>query len=238
MSQRSDELAKDEQLAVVNRASDLGRREDVEVAECRPVFTGYFTVNRYAVRHRRFGGGWTDTFTREVFERGHAVAVLLYDPIADELVLIEQFRIGGLVAADDPGAPGPFPIWMVEIVAGIIDEGETPEEVARRESFEEAGCVVAELEFISRFLLTPGVSSESITLFVARIDASATAGIHGLAHENEDIRVFRVAADDAFRMADEGQIVNATALVALLWFRAHRGSLRDRWLTDEGEPKR
>ena len=69
---------------------------------------------------------------RELFERGHAAAVLPYDPVTDRVLMIEQFRIGALAA---PGGP-----WLLEIVAGVIDPGEIPEEVVRRETVEETGC--------------------------------------------------------------------------------------------------
>lgn len=204
--------------------------DDVEIESRETVFTGYFRVDQYRLRHRLFAGGWSDTAGREVFERGHAVAVILYDPDRDLLVLIEQFRIGAFAAIrSEPHLAGMTTPWLLEVVAGIIDEGESPEIVARREAMEEAGCEILELEPVCRFLLSPGVMTESLELFCGRVDARGAGGIHGLKHEHEDIRVLAVPVEEAFRWLDEGRFVNATALVAMLWFRLHHADLRRRW---------
>lgn len=209
------------------------REDDVEVESCETAFSGYYRVDRYRLRHRLFAGGRSGSMGREVFERGHAVAVLLYDPNLDRLVLIEQFRIGAFVAAGaEAHLDGAFGPWLFEIVAGIIDEGETPEAVARREAMEEAGCVVGEMEPVCRFLTSPGVTSESITLFCARVDAEGVGGVHGLEVEHEDIRVFTVTSDEAFRWLAEGRFANATALIAMQWFRLNREVLRRKWLAE------
>ncbi|MBL8658821.1 MAG: NUDIX domain-containing protein [Rhodospirillales bacterium] len=209
------------------------REDDVEVESCETAFSGYYRVDRYRLRHRLFAGGRSGSMGREVFERGHAVAVLLYDPILDRLVLIEQFRIGAFVAAGaEAHLDGAFGPWLFEIVAGIIDEGETPEAVARREAMEEAGCVVGEMEPVCRFLTSPGVTSESITLFCGRVDAEGVGGVHGLEVEHEDIRVFTVTSDEAFRWLAEGRFANATALIAMQWFRLNREAVRRKWLAE------
>lgn len=209
------------------------REDDVEVESCETAFSGYYRVDRYRLRHRLFAGGRSGSMGREVFERGHAVAVLLYDPILDRLVLIEQFRIGAFVAAGaEAHLDGAFGPWLFEIVAGIIDEGETPEAVARREAMEEAGCVVGEMEPVCRFLTSPGVTSESITLFCGRVDAEGVGGVHGLEVEHEDIRVFTVTSDEAFRWLAEGRFANATALIAMQWFRLNREVVRRKWLAE------
>ncbi|MDA8231047.1 MAG: NUDIX domain-containing protein [Magnetospirillum sp.] len=200
--------------------STLGR-DDVEIIAKDTVFKGYFQVDRYRLRHRAFAGGWTQPLTREVFERGHAVSVLLYDPVRDEVALIEQFRAGALAAGLNP--------WLVEVVAGIIEDGESPEEVARREVREEAGCAVDDLVFISQILLSPGAVSETVRMYCARVDGSGIAGLHGLESEGEDIRVFTLATDQALAMVKDGRINNSVAVMSLLWLAGERDSLRKRW---------
>lgn len=210
--------------------AELGEGDDVEIESRETVFSGYFRVDQYRLRHRLFAGGWSDTAGREVFERGHAVAVILYDPDRDLLVLIEQFRIGAFAALrSEPHLAGTMRPWLLEVVAGIIDAGESPEAVARREAIEEAGCEILELEPVSRFLLSPGVTSESLALYCGRVDARGVGGIHGLDHEHEDIRVFTAPVAEVFHWLDEGRFVNATALVAMLWFRLNHEDLRRRW---------
>ena len=206
--------------------------DDIEVLEQVPVFQGYFRVDRYRLRHRLFGGGWSQPFLREVFDRGHAVAVILYDPERDVLVLIEQFRVGALAAAQSRQVNTAIDPWLIEIVAGIIDADEAPETVAAREAVEEAGCAILDLVPVCHFVLTPGVSSETIWLFCGRVSAPASGGVHGLAHEHEDIRVLVVPSADAFRWLEEGRINNATALIGLQWFRLHHQEIRARWLGD------
>ncbi|HSO41318.1 MAG TPA: NUDIX domain-containing protein [Rhodospirillales bacterium] len=204
--------------------------DDVEIESRETVFSGYFRVDQYRLRHRLFAGGWSDSAGREVFERGHAVAVILYDPYRDLLVLIEQFRIGAFAALRaEPHLAGTRTPWLLEVVAGIIDDGESPETVARREAMEEAGCKILEMEPVCKFLLSPGVMTESLELFCGRVDARGVGGIHGLEHEHEDIRVVAVPVVEAFRWLDEGRFVNATALVAMLWFRLNHDDLRRRW---------
>jgi ADP-ribose pyrophosphatase len=197
-------------------------RDDVEIIETTTPWQGYFRIDRLRLRHRLFAGGWGREITREVFERGHAAALLPYDPKCDEVVLIEQFRVGALSADADP--------WLTEIVAGIIEDGETAEDVVRREAVEEAGCAIADIEPVMNVFPTPGGSSERIAIFVGRVDAKGIDGIHGLADEGEDIRVFTEPLDAALQRLANGGIANMTAVVALQWLALNREVLRRKWL--------
>jgi len=195
--------------------------DDVRVLACETVFQGYFRIDRYRLQHRRHDGGWTEELTREVFERGHAVGVLPYDPRRDEVVLIEQFRVGAHAAGWAP--------WQLEVVAGVIDEGEIAEEVARRESLEEAGLSLLELAPISDFLVSQGAVSETVRLFCGRVDTAGAGGIHGLEHEGEDIKVVVVPFAELPALLAENKVTNATGLVALQWLLLNRDELRARW---------
>ncbi len=195
--------------------------DDVRVLACDTVFQGYFRIDRYRLQHRRHDGGWTEELTREVFERGHAVGVLPYDPLRDEVVLIEQFRVGAHAAGWAP--------WQLEVVAGIIDEGETAEDVARRESLEEAGLTLLELAPISDFLVSQGAVSETVRLFCGRVDATGAGGIHGLEHEGEDIKVLVVPFAELAALLAANKVTNATGLVALQWLLLNRDALRGHW---------
>lgn len=194
---------------------------DFEVLEKTTGYDGYFRIDVYTVRYRLHNGGWSKPVKREVFERGHAAAVIPYDPVRDQVVLIEQFRIGAIAA---PGRP-----WLLEIVAGIIEEGETPEEVARREALEEAGCTLAELVPICEYLSSPGGASERVTLFCGRADASTIGGIHGVDDEGEDIRAFALPFEEAFRAVMARPAKAASVLIAIQWLTLNRASLRARW---------
>jgi len=193
----------------------------VEIIEQDTPYRGYFRIDRYRLRHRMFAGGWTGPIAREVFERGHAAAVLPYDPGRDEVVLIEQFRVGAFAAGMDP--------WLIEIVAGIIDEGESPEAVVRREALEEAGCEIGDLVPLGRFIVSPGGSSETVAIYCGRTESAGLGGIHGLDHEGEDIRAFVLPAVQAIALIDQGRVVNATSALALQWLALNRAALRARW---------
>ena len=195
--------------------------KDVEIVEHRVLHKSYFRIELFRLRHRRFAGGWTGEIVRELFERGHAAAVLLYDPARDTVALVEQFRVGALAAGRRP--------WVVEVVAGIIEDGENAEEVVRREAVEEAGVTIGELLPIHVMLASPGGTSETCALFCGRADLSKAGGIHGLAEEQEETRVLAMPASDAFKLMDDGKIENATCLVALQWLALNRDKLRRRW---------
>ncbi len=195
--------------------------ERVEILEKSTPFKGYFQIDTYRLRHRKFEGGWTQALTLELFERGHAAAVLLYDPERDAVVLIEQFRVGAYAASREP--------WLIEIVAGIIEDGEDAAQVVRREAVEEAGCEIRELVPIGTFLPTPGGSSETLAFYCGRVDSRGAGGIHGLDHEGEDIRVLVLPAAKALSRVMAAECSNANAVIALQWLALNKDQLRRRW---------
>jgi ADP-ribose pyrophosphatase len=193
----------------------------VEILDQTVCYQGFFRIDCYRLRHRLFSGEWSRELRREVFERGHAAAVLPYDPVRDQVVLVEQFRIGALHAPEGP--------WLLEIVAGIIDPGETPEEVVRREAVEESGCTLQDVVPICEYHVSPGGTSERISLFCGKVDASQSSGTHGLAEENEDIRVVVMLTDEAIALLHAGKIQSAAPIIALQWLMLNREQLRRRW---------
>lgn len=193
----------------------------VEIRGRDVAYQGFFRMERYRLRHRLFDGGMSAELTRELFERGHAAAVLPYDPVREAVLLLEQFRIGALEA---PGGP-----WLLEIVAGIIEPGESAAAVAEREALEEAGCPVTDLVPIADYLVSPGGTSERISLFCGRVDISAAPTRGGLAQEHEDIRVHAVPLADALALLAQGAINSAAPIIALQWLAAHREVLHRRW---------
>ena len=197
-----------------------------EVIEKETVYQGFFRLEQYTLKHTLFRGGWSQPITRELFRRGNCVAVLLYDPDRDEVILIEQFRVGAVFQ--------PHRAWLIEIVAGAIEEGETAEEVAYREALEEAGCEIKELIEIQQFYTTPGGCSERITLFCGRVDSTAIGGVHGLVEEDEDIHVTAVKFAQVFQMLEDGLIESGIPIIAIQWLYIHRDALRLRWCNQVG----
>lgn len=196
--------------------------KDFEVVEKNVCYQGFFRLEKYHLRHRLFSGEWSALLTREMFERGHAAAVLPYDPVRDEIVMVEQFRPG---AIDAPGGP-----WLLEIVAGMIETGETAEAVVKRESIEESGCIVTDLIPLYDFLVSPGGTTERIALFCGRVDAASADGIHGVNEEGEDIKVHVVTFDTAMALLKSQKITAASAIIALQWLALNRGEVRARWI--------
>jgi len=185
------------------------------------VYSGFFRLEKYRLRHELFAGGWSPAINRECLERGHAVAVLPYDPQRDQVVMIKQFRVGALEQRDGP--------WLLEIVAGIIGPGESKLEVARREAMEEAGCDLLDILPVCEYLVSPGGSTESIMLYCGRVDTAGIGGVHGLAEEHEDIRVLVLPSDAALGLLHSGRVLSATTLIALQWLALRREQLRVRW---------
>lgn len=212
-------------------STDTNIAKMVDVREKTTVYQGYFRIDRYTVCHAKFDGGILGPFQREVFERGHAAAVLPYDPHSDSIVLIEQFRIGAYAARQAPNISADVSPWLMEVVAGIIEPGETPETVARRETKEESGLLVHNIEEISTYLVSPGGTTETTHLFVGQVDANQAHGMHGLESEYEDIRVHVLSADAAIALAESDRLHNAAFLIAMLWFKANRHDLQKRWLS-------
>jgi ADP-ribose pyrophosphatase len=195
--------------------------EKAELLERTVAFQGYFRLARYRFRHSLYRGGLSGAFDREVFERGQAAAVLPYDPVRDEVVLIRQFRAGTFAAGRHP--------WCWEIVAGMIEEGETPEDVARREAVEEAAVEILDLVPLYSLVLSPGACSETCNIFLGRIDSTGIGGVHGLDTENEDILVKTMPFGDALALLARDEIDNSAAVIALQWLALHRDELRNRW---------
>lgn len=185
------------------------------------VYQGFFRLKKYQLQHTLFNGGWSQQVMRELFMRGNCVAVILYDPIRDEVVLIEQFRMGAIL--DSEGA------WLTEIVAGAIEADESAENVAYRESIEEAGCKIEKLLLINEFYTTPGGSSEKISLFCGKIDASQVGGVHGLTSEDEDILTSVATLDTAYQLVESGKIKSSISIIAIQWLYINKQKIIQQW---------
>lgn len=194
---------------------------DVKIIEKKTLYRGFLSVEQYFLQHRLFAGGWSQTIKREVFKKSGAAAALLYDPNLDKVVLLEQFRVGAL---EDKNSP-----WLVEVVAGLLEPEEQPVELVVRETKEEASLEVADLEFICQYWVTPGFSTEQVTLFCAKVDASKAGGIHGLPEEEEDIRTIVVTPEEAYQAMADGQIKNAPTIISLQWLQINKARLRAKW---------
>lgn len=196
----------------------------VQILESQTEYDGFFELKRFRLRHSLFAGGWSAEIERERIERLQAASVLLYDPCRDRVVMVEQFRIGAL--EQGRGA------WLLETVGGLVEPGESIEEVALRETGEEAGCILLDLVHICDFYVSPGTATERIHLYCGRVDSSRAGGVYGVEDEGEDIRVEVLSADQVIGELYGGRINSTSAIIAVQWLAMHRAALRRRWRTD------
>ncbi|WP_434772676.1 NUDIX domain-containing protein [Pseudomonas entomophila] len=195
--------------------------QTVEIVERVNCYQGFYRLDKLRLRHELFAGGLGREISRELFVRHDAVCVLPYDPQRDEVVLIEQFRVGALDKAQNP--------WLIELVAGLIDKDEQPEEVAHREAEEEAGLTFSALWPMTRYFPSPGGSDEFVHLFLGRCDSEGAGGLHGLEEEGEDIRVKVWSFEDALQAVRDGRIANAASIIAVQWLALNRDEVRGLW---------
>ncbi len=174
------------------------------------LYSGFFSMNKFEFIHQKHDGSWTNKIEREIFSGAHVSTVLPYDPIKREIILIKQFRAGVISRYDDD--------YLYEIVAGIIDVGEKPEDAAKRECLEETGCEVKTLTNIQSYFPAPGSSESFYHLFLGEINSFNGEKIMGLENENEDILVKAYKVDDVRKMLQNKKIKNGLTLVALQWF--------------------
>jgi ADP-ribose pyrophosphatase len=191
-----------------------------EILESENVFAGFLRLCRRRLRHESYHGGWCPEIVRERLEHLSAASVLMYDPLRDQVVLVEQFRVGAL---EDPHGP-----WLLETAGGYRPPGEAAADVARREALEEAACELGELVHIGDFYVSPGLSSERIALYCGRVDAARAHGIHGLEHEGEESRVVVLPFTDAHAQLFK-RINSTSVIIAIQWLAAERDRLRRRW---------
>ncbi|MCG3729946.1 ADP-ribose diphosphatase [Vibrio cincinnatiensis] len=194
--------------------------DDIDIVSKQTLFQGFFRMVKYRFKHRLFQGGWSEPIEREMFERGHAAAMLPYDPLRDEVVIIEQIRVGALEHAQP---------WQLEIVAGIIEPGEVAPDVVRREAQEEAGLKVERLEKITTYYPSAGGCSEKLDVYVGEVDSTQAGGVHGLAVEGEDIKVHVMNRFDAYQLVKEGRIENGASIIALQWLELNYQQLQSQW---------
>ena len=195
--------------------------ENIKVLEKHSLYKKFFRVDEYSIQYPHYSGEMSEPVVREVMERGNAVGVLLYDPDKDSLVFVEQMRVGVFIAGENP--------WLLECVAGMADENETPEQVAVREAKEEAGATVSDLEPIVSYYSSPGGMTEKIFLYCGRVDSNHIAAYAGLACEEEDIRIVVLPVVEAEKMLQQGKFNNGHTIIALQWFMMNKTALCRKW---------
>lgn len=205
---------------LTNQSSDVPH-SNVKIINKAIAYQGYFSISKYRLQYRLFSGEWSQPIEREVFEHGRSVGVLLFDPNLDQVVMIEQFRLGALRDEKSP--------WLLEIVAGMVEANEILEEVAKREAVEEANIVIQEIIPITEYWVSPGGSSEKMALYCAKVDSQCAGGIHGLVEEHEDIRASVMSIDALWQALDNHTLCNGSTIIAVQWLRLNHCNLKQKW---------
>ncbi|MCX8600494.1 MULTISPECIES: ADP-ribose diphosphatase [unclassified Gilliamella] len=204
-----------------NTPVEFGKKDVFNLTK-KVLYKGFFSLLEYRFKYRKFDGSISQEVTREILERGHAVVLLAFDAKRDEVVLIEQIRIAAIETQDSP--------WILELIAGMMDhENESFEQVARREAMEEAGISIGRCKPIISYLASPGGLTEQLHILVGEVDASTAKGVHGLADENEDIKVHVVSREQAYDWVEKGIINNAASIIALQWLQLNHIKLENEW---------
>lgn len=176
------------------------------------VYKGFYRLQRLTLEHDRFDGDTAGPLVREVLHRSDVAAALLHDPASDQVVMVEQYRAGPHLAGDYP--------WLIDIVAGRIETGQTPVEAIQREIVEESGLPPLSIHPIGTYFTAPHISSEKVHLFYANVKSDAVAGTHGVAHEGEDIRPRVFGREEALDLQKQ-QPLSLWAGLALGWLKTH-----------------
>jgi nudix-type nucleoside diphosphatase (YffH/AdpP family) len=179
----------------------------IEVERTRRLLDDFFRIDEIVLRYEKFDGRMSGPVRRLVLDRGDAVAALLMNTATGRVVLAKQLRYPTFAR----GAG-----WITEIIAGLVDDGETPEAAIRREIREETGYEATRIEPISTFYVTPGGSNERVFLFYAEADAPAGERERS---DEEDIALLELDPAAAFRMIDAGEIADAKTIIGLWWLR-------------------
>jgi len=197
----------------------------VDIKGKERILDDFFKVDKYTVSHETFDGGMTPDLPVLVFERGDAVAALLYDPIRRKVIAVNQFRLPTREKGQGRG-------WLVEAIAGMIKgsrEGrpeETPLQCLIREVAEETGYEITQAAPVSTFFSSPGGSTERIHLFYAEVQSTDQKSKGGGVDLGEDIEILEYDVDEFLHKLASGEFEDPKLIIAGQWFQARRGTLR------------
>ncbi len=189
----------------------------------RSVYKGFFSVEEHDLTYQKFNNDRSDIVTRSTLVSSDAVIVLPYDPVNDRILLIEQFRVGPYIKGDENP-------WVLEPIAGLIDEGETPESAGIREALEEAHLEIKRLELVARSYPSPGISTEFFHQYIGIVELLDSSDlIAGLSSENEDIRSHIFQYEQFFEMIERGKVKVGPLILLGLWLSKNRNRLRKKY---------
>lgn len=187
---------------------------DVTIESREFLFRGFIQVEKVSFRHRLFNQpDYSPVIQRELIHRPEAAGVLLYNDQQQRFALIEQFRVGALNDSESA--------WQLEVIAGVLDGDEAPEDCIRRESLEESGCEVQQLQHLFSFYPSAGACSEFFHLYAAEVELPKMGGIFGMPDEGENIQLHLFDYSEVGTLLRNGRLRNAPVIMALQWLAQH-----------------
>lgn len=187
---------------------------DVTIESREFLFRGFIQVEKVSFRHRLFNQpDYSPVIQRELIHRPEAAGVLLYNDQQQRFALIEQFRVGALNDSESA--------WQLEVIAGVLDGDEAPEDCIRRESLEESGCEVQQLQHLFSFYPSAGACSEFFHLYAAEVELPKMGGIFGMPDEGENIQLHLFDYSELGTLLKNGRLRNAPVIMALQWLAQH-----------------
>lgn len=199
-------------MTILQHATYL--KNDIKIEQRESLFHGFVQVEKISLRHRLFQQEhYTPVLQRELIHRPEAAGVLIYNNQQQKFALIEQFRIGAL---DDSTSP-----WQLEIIAGVLDDQETPESCLYREALEESGCTIFDLQHLFSFYPSAGACSEIFHLYAAQADLHNAQGVFGVQNEGENILLHLFEYQDLPALLNTDRLRNAPVIMALQWLAQH-----------------
>jgi ADP-ribose pyrophosphatase len=172
----------------------------MQIVHRQRVYDGHFKLNKLTLKTPD-----GEELPREQFAPGHAVAALVFDTQHQHYVLTRQYRVGAERE-------------LLEIAAGMIDEGESAETAVRREMQEELGYDIDQLTLIATVWTSPGVSIETVAVYYAEASRQTGEG-GGLAAEHEQIEIVRLTHEELLKEP----MLDAKTALAVQWVQLHKG---------------
>ena len=187
---------------------------DLSIESREVLFRGFVQVEQVCLKHRLFNQtDYSPNIQRELVHRPEAAGVLLYNDQQQRFALIEQFRIGAMNDADSA--------WQLEVIAGVLDGDESAESCIRRESLEESGCEIDQLQHLFSFYPSAGAYSELFHLYAAEVELPLHGGVFGIADEGENIQLHLFDYSELATLLSNGRLRNAAVIMALQWLAQH-----------------
>ena len=195
-------------------------QHDAQIHQREYLYRGFIQVEKVSLSHRLFNQTmYTPVLQRELIQRPEAAGVLIYDAAQQKFALIEQFRVGAIDDSDSA--------WQLEIIAGVLDGDESPESCIRRESLEESGCEIDELEHLFSFYPSAGACSELFHLYSAQAHLPEQGGVFGMPDEGENIQLHLIDYSEVTHLLSNGRLRNAPVIMALQWLQQHIKTTRN-----------